>query len=61
MLVIVSDMAVGLLMEALTGIIRGVRTKIGVGMLMDVNANMFAGVMTTFEFAMPGPLEDFRR
>ena len=60
MLVIVSDMAVGLLMEALTGIIRGVRTKIGVGMLMDVNANMFAGVMTTFEFVMPDPLEEFR-
>ena len=46
-LIIVSNVAVGLLMDALTGIARGSLTIIDV----DVNANVFV---------MPGPLEKFR-
>ena len=45
-------------MDALTGIIRGVLTNINVGVLVDLN--VFAGAITTFEFAMPGSFEDFR-
>ena len=56
MLSIVSGMAVDLLMDALTEIF-GVLTNIdiGVNVLVDVNVNVFAGVMTGFEFVMPGP------
>ena len=60
MLIIVSNMAVDLLIDALTDIIRGVLTNIGVGVLEDVNINMFAGVMATFEFVVSCPLEEFR-
>ena len=58
---IVSGMAVDLLMDALTEIF-GVLTNIdiGVNVLVDVNVNVFAGVMTGFEFVMPGPWEKFR-
>ena len=57
MLIIVSDAAVDLLMDVLAGIILGVRTEIGVGVLvMDVNVNVFSGVMTAFEFTMSLPL-----
>ena len=60
MLIIVSDVAVDLLIDALRDIIRGVLTNIGVvGMLVDVNVNVFAGAITDLAFAMPGPLEEF--
>ena len=60
MVIIVSNMAVDLLMDALSSIIRGVLTKIAVDVLVDVNVKVFAGVMTAFEFVMSGTLEDFR-
>ena len=47
MLIIVSNVAVDLLMDALTGIIRGVLTNIDI--------DMFAEVIAAFDFAMPGP------
>ena len=53
-LIIVSDMAVDLLMDTLTGIIIG---DMGVDVLVDVNVNLFAGLMTALEFVMPEPLE----
>ena len=58
-LIIESDVAVDLLLDALTGIIRGVRTNMGDDMLVDVNANVLALLMTVFEFDMPDPLEEF--
>ena len=42
-----------------TGIILGVLTNIDVDVLVDVDRNAFAGVMTAFDFAMPGPLDEF--
>ena len=48
-MVIVSEVAVNSLMDAFTGIIRGVRTNIRV-----------IGVMTAFEFPMSDQLENFR-
>ena len=42
------------------GALAGVLTGIGVDVLLDVNVNVLAGVVTTFEFAMPGPLEEVR-
>ena len=57
-LIIVSNVAVDLLMDALTGILRrGVLTNIDIDALVNANGNVFAGAMTTFEFAMSGPLE----
>ena len=53
MLIIVSNMAVDLLMDALRSIIRGVLINIDVDVL-------FSGVITAFDFAMPGPLAEFR-
>ena len=53
-------MAVDLLMDALTEIIRGVATNNGVGVLEDVNVNVFAGAMTAFEVVIPSPFEDLR-
>ena len=47
-LIIVSDVAV-----------HGVRTNMGVDVLVGVNVNVFAGAMTDFEFAMPVPLKVF--
>ena len=58
---IVSNLAVDLSIDALTNIIRDVLPNIDVDVLVDVNLNAFADVMIAFEFAMPGPLEDFRR
>ena len=49
MLITVSDVAVGLLMDALTDMIRGVPTNIGVGVLMGVNLNLFAVVIAVFK------------
>ena len=52
MVIIVSDMAVDLLMGALTDILRDVLTNMDV----DVNANVFTGVVSAFGFFMPNPL-----
>ena len=58
---IVSNVAVDLLMVALTGIRLGLLANIGVDVLVDVNVNVSGRVMTAFEFAMPGrPLKEFR-
>ena len=57
-LTIMSDVTVNLLIDALADIILRVLTNSDVGVLVDVNINVFAGVMTAFEFAMPGPLEE---
>ena len=54
-LITVSDVAVDLLMDALTRMMLGALTNIGV----DVNVNVFAVVMTSFEFVLPAPSEEF--
>ena len=55
-MVIVSNAAVDLFMDAVTDIIRGFLISIGVvDMLVDVNLNMFVR-----EFAILDPLEEFR-
>ena len=61
-LIVTSNVAVDLLMDALTVIRLGLlANNIGVDVLVDVNVNVYAGVMTAFEFPMPGrPLEEFR-
>ena len=53
-MIVLSNMAVDFLVDALTALMCGVLTNINVGALADVNVK---GVVTTFEFAMPGPLE----
>ena len=54
------DMAVDLLACGLTVvIIRGV-TRIRADALLDVNVNVFAGVMLEVTFVMPAPIENFR-
>ena len=55
-MIIVSNLAVGLSMDALTGFL----ADIDVDVLVGVYVNVFAGVKTAFEFSMSGPLEDFR-
>ena len=55
-LIIVSDVAVGLFMGALNDVILGVLSSIDVNVLVDV----FAGVITLFDFDMSAPLEEFR-
>ena len=57
MLIIV---AVDLSMDELAALILGVLTAIGADVLVNVNVNVLARVMAAFEFAMPGPLEEFR-
>ena len=59
MLIIESEVAVDLLTDALTGTILVVRITSGffVGVLVDANVNVFAGLMTGFEIAILGPLE----
>ena len=59
-LTIMSDVTVNLLIDALADIILRVLTNSDVGVLVDVNIKVFAGVMATFEFALPRPLEGFR-
>ena len=58
-LIVVSNVAVDLLMDALIDIIRDALTNINVDVLVGVNGNVFAGVMTTFEFLVPCPFEEF--
>ena len=52
-LITVPGAAVVLLMDALAGIVIIFVNNISAGMLADVNRNAFAGVMTSFEFAIP--------
>ena len=60
-LVILSNASVDILMDALAGAIRrDVRNENDIGVLADTNGNVFAGMMTAFELANSGPLEDFR-
>ena len=54
-----SDMAVGLLMDALGDITIDDLTDIGGELLAAANVNVIAGVMTAFECAMPDPVEEF--
>ena len=46
--------------DLLSGMICGVLNNINIDVFVDVNSNVFAGVMTAFEFAVSGPLEGFR-
>ena len=55
----VSDMAVDLLMDALAAVTRGVMDGIDVDLIMIMDVNVFAAVMTVFEFVMSRPLEVF--
>ena len=55
-MIIMSDVAVDLFMDELTGVIRGVGTNIDV----DSLANVFVGVMTAFDIVIPDSLEEFR-
>ena len=57
-LIIVSDMAVDLLMDALAGIARVVLTDIGFAVLVGVNGSVFADVTVAFEFDIPGPSKE---
>ena len=60
MRIVASGVAVKLLMDSLTDKIFGVLTIIDVEVLVDVNANVFADVMTAFEFAMSCSIVGFR-
>ena len=51
-----SDVGVDLLMESLSVIMIGALTSIDVSILVDVNANVFAGVIAV-EFVIPAPLQ----
>ena len=55
MLIIMSNVMVDLLGDVLASAIRAVLTNINVDVLLDVNVNMFPGVMAAFEFAIPDP------
>ena len=61
-LIIVSDVAVDLLIAALADISRVMLTDIGIGVLVGMNVDVFAGVMATLELVelvMPGPSKEF--
>ena len=58
--IVVSNVAVELLMNAVTDMMRGVLSNIDVDVLVDVNVNRFPVSMNAFEFVMPDPLEEFR-
>ena len=53
-LIIVSNVAVNWLMGASTGNV--VLNNIDIDVLVDVNVNVFAGGIISFEFDTPGPL-----
>ena len=59
---VLSDRTVGVLVDMLDGVLTvvviGGLPGIGVDALVDVNANVFAGVMSV-EFVTPSPLEGF--
>ena len=52
-MVAVSIVSVNLLMDALTVITSDIVTRIAVDVLVDVNSNVFAGIMTSFGFVKP--------
>ena len=58
MRIVVSDVAVDLLMDALAGIARVVLTDIGFAVLVGVNGSVFADVTVAFEFDIPGPSKE---
>ena len=52
------DVVIGVLIDAFTEIISGIRPGIGVEVLANVNVNIFAAVgMAVSEFKMPTPFE----
>ena len=51
------NVTLDLLMDTFTGIILN---NIDVNVLVDVDVNVFVVVMSDFECAMPGPLEECR-
>ena len=57
-MIVLSNMAVDFLVDALTALLCGVLTNIDVGVFVDVNTNVFAGVTAAAEFAVLGPLEE---
>ena len=60
MLIIVPNAVADLLVNALTVMIFWVLSGIGVDVLANLNLNMFAVLMTSFEIVMPDPLEEYR-
>ena len=56
-----SDADVDLLIDALAAVILVGLTGIGIGMLADLNANVFTVVKTALEFPVSTPLEGFGR
>ena len=52
---VLSDMVVGALIDAVTDVIMGFVTSIGVEMLADANVNVFTSLMTALEFDLPTP------
>ena len=55
-----SDVAVDIFVDAsLISVITGVMTDIGVGVLVDVNTNVLAGVMTALGFVISETLKEF--
>ena len=55
---VMSGVVADALLNMLTGTIIGCVSDIGVEVLADVNANVFAAVITTLEFAVPMPSEE---
>ena len=53
---VLSDVAVGTLIDALALVIMGFVSGIGVEVLADANSNVFASLMPPLEFAVPKPL-----
>ena len=56
-LIIMSNVAVGLMMNDFVDVILGVLANIEIDVLVDGNVNVFVGAMTVFDFVMPDPLE----
>ena len=52
-------MAVDLLVDALTGVIRGVPTNIDIDVLVDLNVKVFSDAMTDLGSAVPNLFEGF--
>ena len=59
MVIIVCAIAVDLLMNTLTALMRGLVTS-NDDALADANTNVFADVVTAFDFGMSSSFEDFR-
>ena len=55
---VLSDTVVGALIDALTDVIMGFVTSIGVEMLADANVNVFTSLMTALDFGLPKPLRE---